>query len=59
MLTIKEFLGRREAARYLGISLNTLVNWENKKKIKFSINPVNKRRLYKKDDLFNFLKSLN
>lgn len=59
MLNLKGFMNRREAASYLGVCLNTLISWEKKKYINFTVNPNNKRKLYKKQDLDNFLTKIN
>ena len=49
----------KKAAEFLGVTANTLRNWEKEKKIKVSRNPKNKYRLYIKEELEQLLKSIN
>lgn len=44
---LKDFLRISEAAEYLGVSPNTLRNWENAGKIAAHRHPVNGYRLFK------------
>jgi excisionase family DNA binding protein len=48
---LRDFLRISEAAEYLGVSPNTLRNWENAGKIAAHRHPVNGYRLFKKEDL--------
>jgi len=59
MTKISDFLRISEAAEYLGVSPNTLRNWENAGKITAHRHPVNDYRLFKKEDLDALLEMLN
>lgn len=48
----------QEAAEYLGVSKNTLINWEKQNRIATYRNPVNNYRLYKKEDLEELLNDI-
>ena len=48
---LKNFLRISEAAEYLGVSPNTLRNWENAGKIVAVRHPVNGYRLFKQHEL--------
>ena len=48
---LKDFLRISEAAEYLGVSTNTLRNWENAGKIAAHRHPVNGYRLFRREDL--------
>ena len=48
---LKNFLRITEAAEYLGVSPNTLRNWENAGKIAAHRHPVNGYRLFKQEEL--------
>jgi len=48
---LRAFLRITDAAEYLGVSPNTLRNWENAGKIAAHRHPVNSYRLFKKEDL--------
>ena len=58
MENLRDFLRISEAAEYLGISPNTLRNWENAGKIAAHRHPVNGYRLFKKEELDALLKQL-
>lgn len=58
MIRISEFLSIKEAAAFLGVTPATLRNWERLKKIKAYRNPMNRYRLYKKEELEVFLKAI-
>ncbi|TAL50375.1 helix-turn-helix domain-containing protein [Patescibacteria group bacterium] len=47
----KEFLSIREAAEYLGVSVNTLRRWDESGKLKPVRNPANDYRMYRRSDL--------
>ena len=51
MLKITDYLHIEDAAKFLGVTANTLRNWEKDKKIAVYRNPINSYRLYKKKDL--------
>ena len=51
MVKLSDFLRISEAAEYLGVSPNTLRNWENAGKITAHRHPVNDYRLFKQEDL--------
>ena len=51
MTKLRDFLRISEAAEYLGVSPNTLRNWERAGKIVAHRHPVNHYRLFKREDL--------
>lgn len=51
MFRINDYLMIKEAAKFLGVTSNTLRNWEAVGKIRVYRNPQNNYRLYKKGDL--------
>lgn len=58
MLKITGYLKIRAAADFLGVTANTLRNWEKEKKIKVYRNPQNSYRLYKQEDLEKLLNNI-
>ncbi|TWU49321.1 Helix-turn-helix domain protein [Rubripirellula reticaptiva] len=58
MENLRDFLRISEAADYLGVSPNTLRNWENAGKIVAHRHPVNGYRLFKKEELDALLQQL-
>lgn len=48
---LKDFLRISDAAEYLGVSPNTLRNWENTGKIAAHRHPVNSYRLFRQEEL--------
>jgi MerR family copper efflux transcriptional regulator len=58
MLKLKDFLRISEAAEYLGVSPNTLRNWESAGKIVATRHPVNDYRLFRREDLDAMLKKV-
>jgi DNA (cytosine-5)-methyltransferase 1 len=52
---ISDYLTIAQASAFLGISKNTLRNWEKNKKLIPLRHPVNRYRLYKLGDLERFL----
>jgi excisionase family DNA binding protein len=48
---LREFLRISEAAEYLGVSPNTLRNWQNAGKVVAVRHPVSGYRLFKRKDL--------
>jgi len=55
---LKDFLRISEAAEYLGVSSNTLRNWENAGKITAHRHPINGYRLFRQEDLDELLKQV-
>lgn len=55
MKKISEYMRVKEAAEFMGVTSNTLRNWEAAKKIQVHRNPLNRYRLYKKEDLEKLL----
>lgn len=55
---LRNFLQISEAAEYLGVSPNTLRNWENAGKIAAHRHPVNGYRLFKQMELDALLSHL-
>ena len=58
MNRLNEFLRVSEAAKYLGVSANTIRNWENAGKIVAHRHPVNGYRLFDLNELNALLKSV-
>ncbi|HBY06049.1 MAG: Transcriptional regulator, MerR family [candidate division TM6 bacterium GW2011_GWE2_42_60] len=58
MKKIIDYLKIKDAASFLGVTPNTLRNWEKDKKITVYRNPQNAYRLYKKEDLEKLLNSI-
>ena len=56
MNRLNEFLRVSDAAEYLGVSPNTIRNWENAGKIVAHRHPVNGYRLFKQEELDDILK---
>lgn len=54
---ISDYLTIKEASELLGVAKDTLRRWEAKGKIKSIRNPLNKYRLYKREDLEQLLES--
>jgi excisionase family DNA binding protein len=52
---LRDFLRISEAAEYLGVSPNTLRNWERAGKIPAHRHPVNRYRLFRQQDLDSLL----
>jgi excisionase family DNA binding protein len=55
---LKDYLRISEAAEYLGVSPNTLRNWENAGKLVAHRHPINGYRLFKKEELDEVLKQV-
>lgn len=55
MAKLRDFLRISEAAEYLGVSPNTLRNWERAGKILAHRHPVNRYRLFRQQDLDTIL----
>ena len=58
MMKITDYLKITKAAELLGVTTNTLRNWEKERKIKVYRNPQNLYRLYKKEDLEELLNNI-
>ena len=56
MAKLRDFLRISEAADYLGVSPNTLRNWERAGKIAAHRHPVNRYRLFRQQDLDTLLR---
>lgn len=50
-LNLDEYLTVSEAAALLGVSASTLRNWDRAEKLKARRHPINKYRLYRRDEL--------
>ena len=57
MPKLDEYLHITEAAKYLGVCINTLRNWEAAGKLRVYRNPLNRYRLYKVTDLDALLRA--
>ena len=55
---LNDYLRVSEAAEYLGVSPNTLRNWERAGKIVAHRHPVNSYRLFKREELDALLKQV-
>jgi len=55
MPRIDQYLKIAAAAEYLGVSPNTLRKWADEGKIETYVNPANQYRLFRQDDLDQFL----
>ena len=53
-----DFLQIKAAAKFLGVSPNTLRNWERSGKLTTYRHPINGYRLYKKTDLETLLSAI-
>lgn len=58
MKKISEYLNIKEAADLLGVTPNTLRNWEKRGILKPFRHPSNKFRLYDKEVIEKFLKTI-
>jgi MerR family transcriptional regulator, copper efflux regulator len=58
MLNRKDYMKIREAAKFVGVCLNTLRNWDRTGKIKSYRDPMSGYRLYLKSDLEEALQPL-
>lgn len=56
---IQDYLRIRAAAELLGVSLQTLRNWEEKGNLRVFRHPINGYRLFRKGDLEGILKKLD
>ena len=55
---LRDYLRISQAAEYLGVSVNTLRNWENAGKLVAHRHPVNKYRLFKRAELAALLRKV-
>ena len=55
---LRDYLRISDAAEYLGVSPNTLRNWENAGKITAHRHPINGYRLFRQEDLEELLKQV-
>ena len=55
---LSDYLKTAEAAEFLGVSQNTLRTWAKQGKIQVQVNPVNGYRLFRREDLQEFLESV-
>ena len=58
MTKLRDYLRISEAADYLGVSPNTLRNWERAGKIAAHRHPVNRYRLFRQQDLDRLLRQV-
>ena len=59
MKKFNDFMKIKAAAQFLGVTENTLRNWESKQKVKVHRHPQNSYRLYDKNDLEQILAKIN
>ena len=59
MENLKDYLNIKQASELLGVSSMTLRRWDNSGKLKSYRHPLNKYRLYKKEELENLLKNIS
>lgn len=57
---LDQYLNRREAAKFLGVTPATLTNWEKKrsKKLRVYRHPITDFPIYRKEDLERFLREI-
>jgi excisionase family DNA binding protein len=55
MRNLQEYLTIREAADLVGVSPSTLRAWDRAGKLKAARNPMNRYRLYRKEDIVALL----
>jgi len=58
MPNLRDFITIRQAADMIGVSPATLRNWDRSGKLNAVRNPVNRYRLYRKEDIEAFLREL-
>lgn len=58
MKNLRQYMNVNEAAKYLGVSPNTLRNWGKAGRIKERRNPVNGYRVYDKAELDELLRQI-
>lgn len=52
------FIQIKEASELLGVTKLTLRNWDKAKKLNSYRHPINNYRIYKKEDIDDFIKSM-
>jgi excisionase family DNA binding protein len=57
-LNLGDLLAVGEAAKFLGVSAATLRNWDRAGKVKAVRHPVNRYRLYRREELEDLLKAI-
>lgn len=55
---LDEFLSVGEAAAFLGVSASTLRNWDRDGRLEARRHPLNRYRLYRREDLVKLLAAL-
>jgi len=55
MTNLRSFMTVKEAAEYLGVSVNTLRNWGRSGRIQERRHPVNRYRLFRREELDDLL----
>jgi excisionase family DNA binding protein len=55
---LKDYLTVGEAAAFLGVSAETLRNWDRSGKLKAYRHPINRYRLYRREELESFLREI-
>ena len=55
---ISDYLSVKDAAEFLGVSRDTIRRWDKKGKLKAYRHPMNRYRLYKKEDLQKILNEI-
>jgi len=58
MENLKDYLTIKQASEILGVNPMTLRRWDKAGKLKSYRHPLNKYRLYKKEELENLLKGI-
>lgn len=58
MTKLSEYMHTSEAAEYLGVHHNTIRKWAARGELPMHKNPANGYRLFRRDDLEKFLKSV-
>ena len=58
MLKLDEYVKIAEAAKFLGVSQNTLRKWADEGRIDARVNPANGYRLFRLRDLETFLRKM-
>ncbi len=59
MKKIEDYLQIKEAAQFLGVTAATLRNWERSGKLVSHRHPLNRYRLYNREDLETFLQKID
>lgn len=57
-MNIKDYITIKEASEILGVDKTTLRRWDKAGKLKPYRHPINKYRLYKKQELENLLREI-